>query len=340
MDEHLKTNEPVQDDLNVSERLEGSYILPGQPGYVPNSELRVHRLCESPPLETAEATSGKIPDTDPAVQTRELTGPAEDRQEWDPEVDRVKETVSAESVQAAPSDTAHPAVPSPAATAKQAPVKRERKKPPLAVWIAIALAAVFLIYFLSQGNNSEENTTDTANAQTEPAQQTEQTEQTEELAETEPAQEEDTAQEETEADDATAAAIPSLDAVPVDRPPGEPDTAEDLVGDWHGLVAELGHYGAAYEGTQPTDHDLIAMLDQEESTGKYFFEAYLPDGDSSVLSAYITMADDHFRGDIGEEDAWILNDYLTPDQNGLLYARYRRRAEISGYLRTPDRNLY
>lgn len=163
---------------------------------------------------------------------------------------------------------------------------------------------------------------DTANAQTEPAQQTEQTQQTEELAETEPAQEEETAQEETEADDETAAAIPSLDAVPVDRPPGEPDTAEDLVGDWHGLVAELGHYGAAYEGTQPTEHDLIAILDQEESTGKYFFEAYLPDGDSSVLSAYITMADDHFTGDIGEDDAWILNDYLTPDQNGLLYARY------------------
>lgn len=94
MDEHLKTNEPLQDDLDVSERLEGSYILPGQPGYVSNSELRVHRLRESPARETAEATSGNIPDIDPAIQTRELTGPAEDRREGEPEVDRVKETVS------------------------------------------------------------------------------------------------------------------------------------------------------------------------------------------------------------------------------------------------------
>ncbi|NLD16381.1 MAG: hypothetical protein GX666_02220 [Tissierellia bacterium] len=109
---------------------------------------------------------------------------------------------------------------------------------------------------------------------------------------------------------------------PVSKPAGEIDTKEDLIGDWVGVVSEMGHYGSKYEGSEMVVYDLIAEIDTD-STGKYYFEAYfLDDTESPLVSAYIEFKDDHFTGDIGEEDAWIADHWLSPEENGLLYAKF------------------
>lgn len=109
---------------------------------------------------------------------------------------------------------------------------------------------------------------------------------------------------------------------PVNKPESKIDTQEDLIGDWEGVVVEMGHYGSKYEDYEMGQSDLIAEINTD-NTGKYYFEAYFTDDlEHPVISAYIEFKDDHFTGDIGEEDAWIADHWLYPEENGLLYAKY------------------
>lgn len=123
----------------------------------------------------------------------------------------------------------------------------------------------------------------------------------------------------------------STPAVSVNEPSGGPvhkpekvlDTKEDLIGEWIGVVMELGHYGPEYEDMEMQLYDLDAVIDIDE-TGQYYFEAYMVDSieESSLVSTYIEMEEEYFIAKIGEEDAWIADHWLTPDEEGIISAYY------------------
>lgn len=110
---------------------------------------------------------------------------------------------------------------------------------------------------------------------------------------------------------------------PVHKPEKVLDTKEDLIGDWIGVVLELGHYGPEYEGSEMEQYDLEAVIDMDE-TGQYYFEAYFTDepDEYPVLSTYIDMQEDRFMAIVGEEDAWIADHWLTPEEKGIISAKY------------------
>lgn len=55
MIEKMTPSESSQQDLDVTEKLEGSYSMPGSPNYVPSQDIKVHMMKES----TDPASAGK-----------------------------------------------------------------------------------------------------------------------------------------------------------------------------------------------------------------------------------------------------------------------------------------
>lgn len=108
---------------------------------------------------------------------------------------------------------------------------------------------------------------------------------------------------------------------------------------WYGTMAVTDFVGT---NTEDYTKDVVAKLDAT-SQGWDYIEIYT---DSSLseeyiqLSMYITLYDDGFTADIGDEDAWIFSRYLTEEDakyfspslnNGALVMTYPYVDEEEGY---------
>jgi outer membrane biosynthesis protein TonB len=329
MIEKMTPSESSQQDLDVTEKLEGSYSMPGSPNYVPSQDIKVHMMKES----TDPASAGKKEESAQETTMRMETVQEPEEKTADPEQkipsasETPPQTPPATPVQKpaqAPTTPATEPVQTSNYQAPPPPVSTENRqaggrKFPKVAFIGIGLLLLVLVYMMTKGGGDSDNETEAA--ATDPiATETAADNSTTDDAVTETETETETTEEQAEDTEDNDVSV----AGPVQRPAGEPDTAEDLMGEWEGVVVEMGHYGPGYEDSEMLVHDLHAEVDIDINTGQHYFEAYLDDADdnSAILSTYIIMNEDHFIGDIGEEDAWILDHYLTPEENGYFYAKY------------------
>lgn len=91
-----------------------------------------------------------------------------------------------------------------------------------------------------------------------------------------------------------------------------PTTSITLGNMWYGTLQVTDVVGT---GQEDFEKDIIANL-KKTRDGDEFFEVYTDSSmsdESIVLSMYVTVYDDYFLPVIGEDDAWIFERYLTPD---------------------------
>ncbi len=126
---------------------------------------------------------------------------------------------------------------------------------------------------------------------------------------------------------------PEETEVPVEEPPEVPAYVDVEVPEgaeaafvagswWEGVIENTDIEG---DFPYPEEHQVIAYLAVEKSSGRPFFEIYDPaDTENPLLSMYVQIETyETFKADIGEGDAWIYDHTITPEEaeafDGYLY---------------------
>ena len=94
--------------------------------------------------------------------------------------------------------------------------------------------------------------------------------------------------------------------------PGTATEDVDLYGDWYGYLHITNAWG--YQDNSDELVDITGVIDTDVNSDRPFLDLYVDDADGAVLSMYIDIYDDYVFANIGDEDAWFMNRYLTEDE--------------------------
>ncbi len=86
-----------------------------------------------------------------------------------------------------------------------------------------------------------------------------------------------------------------------------------LFGDWYGYIKLTNSWG--YTDNSDEIYDVTGIISTYSDSERPFFELYMDDVDGAILSFFLDIYDEYISADIGDEDAWFMNRYLTADES-------------------------
>ncbi len=119
-----------------------------------------------------------------------------------------------------------------------------------------------------------------------------------------------------------------------------PTTSVDMDSIWYGTIRYANFKG---RDTEDYTDDVFAWIRSEKDTGKPFFELFTTSDfteESMLLSMYVEMTGDGFNADIGEKDAWIIQEWLGKEDEPHFSPRLENGALVMDYTYLDSQDDY